>query len=202
MTKPDSIPGEMAMKRIVASAAGIAAVVSLGLVALATAAEKSAAEKSPTKPAAKAEAAESQASRLTADQARREVRLLDDLYKSAIIYINEVYVQDANSVAAGETARDLFAAMKAKGWHDARLVDATGKPLNEENKPQNDFEKKAVAKILAGETYYDQIVEENGHNYLRAATLVPAINDKCIICHPGNKVGDVLGAVSYKIAIE
>ncbi len=64
---------------------------------------------------------------LTAEQARREVQLLDDLYKTAVVYINDVYVTDANSVAAGETARDLFAAMKAKGWHDARLVDATGR---------------------------------------------------------------------------
>jgi hypothetical protein len=192
----------MAMKRIVGVLTGIAAVGCLGLVALATAAEKPAAEKPPAKTAAKAKADESPAPRLTADQARREVRLLDDLYKTAIIYMNEVYVEDANSVAAGETARDMFAAMKAKGWHDARLVDATGKPLNEANKPQNAFEKTAIAKILAGETYYDQVVEEDGQSYLRAATLVPAINDKCVLCHPGNKVGGVLGAVSYKIPIE
>ena len=103
-----------------------------------------------------------QAATLTAEQARREVRLLDDLYKAAIIYMNEVYVEDANSVAAGETARDMFAAMKAKGWHDARLIDATGEPLNEENRPKNAFEKAAVAKILGGETYYDQVVREDG----------------------------------------
>jgi hypothetical protein len=130
------------------------------------------------------------------------VRLLDDLYKTAIVYINDVYVEDANSVAAGETARDLFAAMKAKGWHDARLVDATGKPLNDENAPCDEFEKAAIKKILAGETYVDQVVSEKGGNYLRAATLVPAINDKCVLCHPGNKVGAVLGAVSYKIPVE
>jgi hypothetical protein len=146
--------------------------------------------------------AEKPAPKLTVEQARREVRLLDDLYKTAIVYINDVYVEDANSVAAGETARDLFAAMKAKGWHDARLVDATGKPLNDENAPADDFEKAAIEKILAGDTYVDQVVSEKSGNYLRAATLVPAINDKCIICHPGNKVGAVLGAVSYKIPVE
>lgn len=139
---------------------------------------------------------------LTVEQARREVRLLDDLYKTAIVYMNEVYVEDANSVAAGETARDMFAAMREKGWHDARLVDATGEPVNAENAPRDAFEKAALAKIAKGQAYYDQVVTEGGHRYLRAATLVPAVNEKCIICHPGKKVGDVLGAVSYKLRLE
>ena len=140
--------------------------------------------------------------RLTVEQARREVRLLDDLYKTAMVYMNDVYVEDANSVAAGETARDLFAAMKAKGWHEARLVDATGAPLNDDNKPRGAFEKAAIDKIRTGENYYDQVVEEGDRRYLRAATLVPVVNDKCVICHPGNKVGDVLGAISYKIPLK
>jgi len=139
---------------------------------------------------------------LTADQARREVRLVDDLYKTAIVYMNEVYVEDANSVAAGETARDMFAAMREKGWHDARLVDATGKPLNDENKPANAFEKTAIEKIGKGEAYYDEVIRENDQNYLLAATVVPVINDKCVICHPGNKVGGVLGVISYKVPIK
>jgi len=139
---------------------------------------------------------------LSAEQARREVRLLDDLYKTAIVYMNDVYVEDADSVAAGETARDLFAAMKAKGWHEARLVDATGEPLNDDNRPQNDFEKTAIEKIKRGETYYDRVVDEEGRKYLRAATLVPVVNAKCVICHPGTKVGAVIGAISYKIPLK
>ena len=123
------------MRRIVAFVAVSATVLGGALVisSLSNAAEKPAAEE----PAG-----------LTLPQARREVRLLDDLYKSAIIYMNEVYVEDENSVAAGETARDLFAAMKEKGWHDARLVDATGEPVNDENRPADAFEKQAIAKIL------------------------------------------------------
>ena len=147
-------------------------------------------------------AADKAQSGLTVEQARREVRLLDDLYKTAIVYMNDVYVEDADSVAAGETARDLFAAMKEKGWHEARLVDGTGQPLNDTNRPQNAFEKAAIEKLLAGETYVDQVVRENDHSYLRTATVVPVVNEKCVLCHPGNKVGDVLGAISYKIPLE
>jgi hypothetical protein len=154
------------------------------------------------KPAATDAASDPANQTLTVEQARREVRLLDDLYKTAIVYMNEVYVEDANSVAAGETARDMFAAMRKKGWHDARLVDATGEPVNAENAPRDDFEKTAIEKINRGEAYYDQVVTEGGQRYLRAATLVPAVNSKCIICHPGHKVGDALGAVSYKLRLQ
>jgi hypothetical protein len=139
---------------------------------------------------------------LTVEQARREVRLLDDMYKTAIVYMNDVYVEDANSVAAGQTARDLFEAMKNKGWHDAKLVDATGNPVNDENVPQDAFDKTAVKKILSGETYYDEVVSEGDQKYLRAATLVPAVNAKCVLCHPKSKVGDVLGTLSFKIPVK
>lgn len=140
--------------------------------------------------------------KVTVEQARREIRIVDDLYKTAIVFMNDVYVVDENSVAAGETARHLFEAMKTKGWHEARLIDATGEPLNDENEPTGEFEKKAIKKILKGETYYDEVVREDGQNYLRAATVVPVVNAKCVICHPGNKVGDVMGAISYKVLLK
>ncbi|HVC97195.1 MAG TPA: DUF3365 domain-containing protein [Pirellulales bacterium] len=136
------------------------------------------------------------------ERARAQVRMLDDLYKTAIVFINDTYVEDADTPAAGEIARELFGVMRAKGWHDARLIDGTGKPLNDDNRPKGDFETAAIKTILKGEAYYDAVVEEDGKRFLRAATVVPVVNDKCIMCHPGNKVGDVLGAVSYKLKIE
>ena len=148
-----------------------------------------------------AEIKEKPASELTVEQARREVRLVDDIYKTAIVFMNDVYVVDENSVAAGDTARHLFEAIKAKGWHEARLIAATDDVLNDENVPTGNFEKAAIKKIKKGETYYDEVVTENGKKYLRAATLVPVVNEKCILCHPGNKVGDVLGAISYRIPL-
>ncbi len=134
--------------------------------------------------------------------ARREVRLLDDVYKTSIVLMNDTYVADASNTAAASVAREIFAAMKKKGWHEVRLVDGTGKPINPENAPANEFEKQAIAKILKGEKYVDAVVDEGGNKYLRAATVVPVVNARCIICHPGNKVGDVLGAISYKLPVE
>ena len=57
-----------------------------------------------------------------------------------------------------------------------------------------------------GQTMLDPVF--NGNNISKQANNnyaeldVPAINDKCVLCHPGNKVGAVLGAVSYKIPVE
>ena len=135
------------------------------------------------------------------DRTRREVKMLDDLYKTAIVYMNDVYVEDANSVAAGETARDLFAAMKAKGWHDARLVDASGKPKNKANIASTDFEKKAVAAMKEGKTYYEEIGEEKGKPIFRAATIVPAVMKECAVCHRV-KEGTLLGTIVYELPIK
>lgn len=135
-------------------------------------------------------------------RARREIRLLDDLYKSAVVLINKTYVNDVDDVPAGTAARLLFGAMREKGWHDARLVDATGDPLNEDNEPKDDFERNAIEKILGGAAYVDEVVTEQNKHYLRAATVVPVVDKKCTMCHPGYQVGDVLGAIAYKLEIQ
>lgn len=135
-------------------------------------------------------------------RARREVRLLDDLYKTAVVLITDHYVNEPTDLAAGEAAVAMFDAMKQKGWHEAALVDATGEPINPENLPRDDFERTAIKKILGGESYYDEVTEQDGKRYLRAATLVPVVMEKCTMCHKGYKVGDTLGAISYKLEIQ
>jgi len=146
--------------------------------------------------------AAAESARLDPEQARREVRMLDDLYKTSIVLINDTFVTDGNGLSAGEAGREIFAAMRKKGWHDARLLDATGKPRNDDNVARDAFEKRAIEKIAKGQAYYDEVVSEGADRYLRAATVVPVVNDKCILCHPGTKVGDVLGAIGYKIRLK
>ena len=60
---------------------------------------------------------------------RRQVRMLDDLYKSAVVLITEKYVNTEDDLPAGTAFKALFSAMKNKGWHEVRLVDATGDPI-------------------------------------------------------------------------
>ena len=74
------------------------------------------------------------------ERARREVRMLDDLYKTAVVQITTHYVDGVKDVSAGTAAKLLFAAMQKNGWHEVRLLDATGKPIVEENAPRDAYE--------------------------------------------------------------
>lgn len=155
------------------------------------------ADESPQKPAGPADAA--------VERARREVRMLDDIYKSSIVLITTHYVDDDKSLAAGSAFRALFEAISKKGWHDVRLLDATGEPYNEENAAKTDFEKRAIRELLDGKPSVDQVVTKDGKRFLLAATAIPVVMDKCILCHENYRdvpSGRAIGAIGYKVPIQ
>lgn len=136
---------------------------------------------------------------------RKTVQMLDDLYKTAVVLITEHYVNEEDDLPAGTAAIALFQAMKSKGWHEVRLLDATGQPTSDDNAPQDDFEKLAVKKLLAGEAFVEQVQDRDGARVLRAATPVPVVMKKCIMCHDHYaqaKEGQAVGALSYTVKIE
>ncbi|MBX7168671.1 MAG: DUF3365 domain-containing protein [Pirellulales bacterium] len=139
------------------------------------------------------------------ERTRKQVRMLDDLYKTAVVLITTHYVNDDADLPAGTAAIALFDAMKNKGWHEARLLDATGLPTNDKNAPSDEFEKTAIAKLKAGAAYHEAVVERDGKPYLRAATIVPVVMEKCTMCHDHYKAakpGEAIGALSYTLPIE
>jgi hypothetical protein len=138
------------------------------------------------------------------ERARREVRLLDDIYKTSIVLITTHYVHDDDDLPAGSAFKALFAAVKKKGWHEVRLLDATGEPYNDENTPKKGFEKKAVKQLLNGAAVYNEVVTEGDKRYLLAATAIPVVMDKCVMCHENYKnvpKGKAIGALGYKVPI-
>lgn len=135
------------------------------------------------------------------ERTREQVKMLDDLYKNAVVSITNTYIADQASAPAATVAKEVFAAMHKKGWHNARLVDATGKPKNKKNVAVTDFEKKAVAEMKAGKSYYEEVARVDGKDVLRAATIVPAVLQQCSVCH-GKKEGALLGAIVYEIPIK
>ncbi len=84
---------------------------------------------------------------------REQVKMLDELYKNAVVSITNKY----DGPPAIKVAKEVFAAMEKSGWHKAKLVDASGSPQNEANLPQTDFEKRAAVAIRAGKPYFEEI---------------------------------------------
>ena len=136
---------------------------------------------------------------------RKQVKMLDDLYKTAVVLITDKYVHTKDDFPAGSAAVQLFAAMKEKGWHEVRLLDATGRPRIGRNRPKDDFEKEAVAALKSGKSYFEKVVDVDGTAKLRAATPVPVVSKKCILCHSHYEdapEGAPIGALSYTLTVE
>jgi hypothetical protein len=136
------------------------------------------------------------------DRAREQVRMLDDLYKNAVVSITKTYVSKQDDRPAIMIAKDVFAAMQKRGWHSARLVDATGEPINDANAPRSEFEKEAYRQIRSGQPYYDRVVGAGKDRRLLAATVVPVVMPKCAECHENRKVGEILGFLRYEVPIK
>src|SRR4051812_19922627 len=81
------------------------------------------------------------------ERAREQVKMLDDLYKTAVVGITATYVNQQADTPAAAVAKKLFEAMHKKGYHFARLIDATGKPKSLDNVAETAFEKKAAKEI-------------------------------------------------------
>ncbi len=138
------------------------------------------------------------------DRARREVLMLDDIYKTSIVLITTHYVDDKDSLPAGSAFKALFEAVKKKGWHEVRLLDATGDPYEPDNAPKEGFEKRAIQKILSGQASHEEVITESGKQFLLAATSVPVVMEKCTLCHDAYKsvpAGKAIGAIGYKVPI-
>jgi hypothetical protein len=160
----------------------------------------------PVSPAPHADEAAANASEEAAvGRARKTVRMLDDIYKTAVVLITDKYVHSEDDFPAGSAAVAWFSAISEKGWHTVRLIDATGAPYRQSNTPRDDFERDGVAQLRAGRDYVDAVAQQDGKPVLRALTPVPVVLEKCTMCH-ANYIdlppGTPIGAISYTIPIE
>ena len=136
---------------------------------------------------------------------RKQVKMLDHIYKTTVVLITEKYVNKETDFPAGSAAVALFKSVTKAGHHKVRLIDVTGQPYEEKNVAKDAFEKEGVKQLKAGKTYYEQIATIKGKPYLRAVTAVPVVSKKCIMCHEHYakvKKGAAIGAISYTVPIE
>lgn len=135
------------------------------------------------------------------ERAREQAKMLDALYKTAVVGITKTYVNQQADVPAAVVAAEVFDAMKKGKFHDAKLIDASGKPKNKENVASTPFEKKAVEAIQGGKQYFEEVGEKDGKPVFRAGTIVPAVMKQCAACHRV-KEGDLLGVLIYELPIK
>ncbi len=138
------------------------------------------------------------------ERTRDTVRMLDDIYKTAVVLITDKYVHEETDFAAGSAAVALFDAIKKKGWHEVRLLDATGEPYDEENTPRDEFDRSAVKALKAGKDWYERVEKRDGERVLRVATPIPVVLKKCVMCHPHYaqaKPGEPIGLLSYTVPV-
>lgn len=138
-------------------------------------------------------------------RAHKQAEMLDTIYKTAIVLITDNYVEESSDLAAGDAFQALFKTMKDKGFHEVRLLDATGEPYDEDNTPRAGFEAAAIKSLKAGAATHEMVLEKDGQRYLQIATPVPVVLEKCAMCHAhyaNAKPGEIIGALSYTIPIE
>ena len=136
------------------------------------------------------------------ERTRQEVKMLDDLYKNMIVLIDGHYVKKPSDLPATASAKAVFAAMKKNGWHEVRALGLTDVIKNPDDAPSDAFEQAAAKKLLAGDASYEEVVKKGGKRYLRVATGIPVVGEKCAVCHEnfkGNK-GNI-GALSYTVPV-
>jgi hypothetical protein len=118
------------------------------------------------------------------------------------VLVTTHYVEGKDETPAGEAFKVLFKSMEEKGWHEVRLLDASGEPVNPDNTPQDDFERKAVAALKAGKAGYEERAMLEGKEYLRSATPIPVVMEKCTLCHENYHGKGVIGALAYTLPLE
>lgn len=139
------------------------------------------------------------------ERTRKQAKMLDGIYKNAIVLVTEHYVTEKSDLPAGSAFKKLFQAAKDNKWHEVRLIDATGEPYEPDNVAKSDFEKRAIKLLVGGQAYVDEVIEKEGKRYLNVATAIPVVMKKCVMCHENySKVaeGRAIGALGYVIPIE
>jgi hypothetical protein len=136
--------------------------------------------------------------RVPLPEAKRLVRMMDDIYFAGVLATHSMYVQEPGVPAAVTWAKQVIAQVKKRGWPDARIFATVDRPLNPENHPVDDFEREATAAFRKGQPHFEKVEGDT----LRYATELRLVDKTCVTCHVKGKPGDLVGGVSYKVLLK
>ena len=146
-----------------------------------------------------------QATPPTVAEARQRARLLHGAIHDTLQVVHARYFREGEKLAIPAASLDLvFREMEGRDGVKLRWLVVDGKAMNVDNEPQDDFEKAAIKDLKAGKASEEKIVTKNGKSYLRVATAIPVVMEKCTMCHENYKnvpKGQAIGALGYEIEI-
>ena len=131
------------------------------------------------------------------DEARRTVRMMNDIYISGVLITHKMYASEAGSAAAVTWGKEVIRDINGKGWPIARIFGVGDRMLNPGNQPIDAFEREAGAALTRGKAEF----ERAGPAEYRLAVPIRVTEQSCLNCHARNKMGDLLGGVSYRALI-
>jgi methyl-accepting chemotaxis protein len=85
------------------------------------------------------------------------------------------------------------------GLYNIRFVSS--EPFNPENGPRDEFERLGLQALAKGEEEFYRIENIGDSKVLRWMTPDKASEAECLNCHPGKKVGDMLGAMTVAVPL-
>lgn len=128
-------------------------------------------------------AADAQAAPPTSvDEARARARLLQESFHATLQFVHDEYYRpDERLEIPAKTLERVFAELDRSHKVQLRWLAVNAKAMNVEHAPRDDFEKAAVAAMLAGKSEFDRL-ERGIYRHAGAITLTSS----CLKCHlPG-----------------
>ena len=135
---------------------------------------------------------------LSLEEARRTVRLMNDIYVTGVLTTHRMYAHEAGTAAAISWGKQVIKEINSRGWPTARVFATHDRPLNPENLPVDAFEKEASAAFGKGQAAFEKVAGTS----FRYATAIRITEESCLTCHVKNKVGDLIGGVSYQAVLK
>ncbi len=123
------------------------------------------------------------ARRSSVDEARRQAELLHEtIHASLQLVHHHYYKEDEGLLLPAATFRRVFAELEKRRQVELRWLAVNAEAMDVDHRPQDDFEKAAVAALASGKESHEQTA--NGvYRYVGAITL----GSECLKCHLPNR---------------
>jgi hypothetical protein len=134
--------------------------------------------------------------RLSLDEARVAVAILDDAYHLLLEEVHDTYTAKPGRPVAATVVRDLQKRMGDLGWPKSRFLAVNAIVMNPDHVARDDFERETV-KTLKDTARRIETVE---HGSLRIATPV-SLGGSCFSCHWADRGRASRAAITWKVPI-